>query len=100
MLSSQQLSWETFLKAMNEGDPEILMVPSISDRSGTQNMVFRFWNFGKELNKSFPFFLLYMMRFLLVLIRTTHLENTKRRNSIVLFPLSNSGQLKINFGFF
>ena len=49
MLSSQQLSWETFLKAMNEGDPEILMVPSISDRSGTQNMVFRFWNYGKQL---------------------------------------------------
>ena len=56
MLSSQQLSWETFLKAMNEGDPEILMVPSISDRSGTQNMVFRFWNFGKQFNKSFPYF--------------------------------------------
>ena len=56
MLSSQQLSWETFLKAMNEGDPEILMVPSISDRSGTHNMVFRFWNYGKQFNKSFPYF--------------------------------------------
>ena len=37
MLSSQQLSWETFLKAMNEGDPEILMAALGTDRVPQKN---------------------------------------------------------------